>query len=96
MASLDTINVAKGSLWEESKNVVVLSRAKTPIFQGISDQKLRALMCLIAGCNVYLIGALGIQMKTLPDVSNQFKPSKWYCDKASLHNMFATWQQNVD
>eukprot|EP00956_Cyclotella_meneghiniana_P003620 scaffold4429_cov81-Cyclotella_meneghiniana.AAC.4 len=41
--------------------------AKHPVFEGINDRKLRSLMCLFLGCDVYG-GMKGVGLKSLEDI----------------------------
>ena len=63
--SLATIEKVKTYLRQESSNKVQLTLAAAPVFNGVTSRKLRALMCLIVGCDVYLPGAKGVGMKKL-------------------------------
>lgn len=48
----------------ESRDRITFVPAKYPLFENVTDRKLRALMCLFLGCDVYG-GMNGVGAKTL-------------------------------
>lgn len=60
-----TLERAMECLPDESKKQVKLFEAKCPIFQGVKSRKLRALMMVALGCDVYKQGIKGVGATTL-------------------------------
>ena len=66
---------------EEKKQTLIFTPAEYPIFEGVLDRKLRAVMALFLGCDVYLKGLEGVGPKKLSDIINVKYPKhkKRYC-----------------
>jgi hypothetical protein len=58
---------------DESKDRVMLVDAVCPIFEGVKSRKLRALMMVALGCDVYKPGIKGVGPKTLHDQIEKLK-----------------------
>lgn len=54
-------------LSSDAEQRILFVPAKHPVFEGIEDRKLRALMCLFLGCDVYG-GMKGVGPKSLEDI----------------------------
>lgn len=59
------MNKALGFIGDESLNRVELKDAACPIFENVKSRKLRALMMVALGCDVYKFGIVGAGPKTL-------------------------------
>ena len=68
-----TLENAIKYLPEESKEMVKLVDAVCPIFEGVKTRKLRALMMVALGCDVYKPGVKGVGPKKLRDQMNKLK-----------------------
>jgi len=55
---------------EDDKSHPVFKPAAYPLFENVTDRKLRAVMALILGCDVYGKGLEGVGAKTLSDMIN--------------------------
>ena len=78
-----TLDNAMKYLPDESKDRVMLVDAVCPIFEGVKSRKLRALMMVALGCDVYKPGIKGVGPKTLHD---QIKKLKAKMDVNSREN----------
>ena len=65
-----TLDNAYKFLSEATKERTKVMSAKFPIFEEVTDRKLRALMCLYLGCDVYPKGLTGVGAKKLSDMIN--------------------------
>lgn len=65
-----TLDNAYQFLSEATKERTKVMSAKFPIFEEVTDRKLRALMCLYLGCDVYPKGLTGVGAKKLSDMIN--------------------------
>lgn len=68
-----TLERAMECLPDESKKQVKLFEAKCPIFQGVKSRKLRALMMVALGCDVYKQGIKGVGATTLKRAMDKLK-----------------------
>ena len=83
--SEETLRHALSFLSVEDRAQTTFRPAKFPIFDGISDRKLRALMSLILGCDVYPKGMPGVGAKSLAEiVSVKYPAFKIRCPHATL------------
>mmetsp|Transcript_2837 Transcript_2837/g.5150 ORF Transcript_2837/g.5150 Transcript_2837/m.5150 type:complete len:472 (-) Transcript_2837:1596-3011(-) len=83
--SRSTLCHALSFLSDEDRRHTTFHPAEHPIFEGVSDRKLRALMALILGCDVYPKGMSGVGAKSLADIVNIKYPAfKKRCPHASL------------
>ena len=55
---------------DAEKSQPIFKAAAHPIFEGVADRKLRAMMALFLGCDVYVKGMAGVGAKTLSDIIN--------------------------
>lgn len=62
-----TIKKLMSYLSSDAEQRILFVPAKHPVFEGIEDRKLRALMCLFLGCDVYG-GMKGVGPKSLEDI----------------------------
>jgi hypothetical protein len=71
--SRDTLVNALSFLGDESSNRVQLKDAVCPIFENVKSRKLRALMMVALGCDVYKSGINGAGPKTLRKILDKLK-----------------------
>ena len=57
----DTLSHARDMIDEKERGHITVTRAKYPIFDGILDQKTRAIMMVILGCDVCAQGIPGVE-----------------------------------
>ena len=57
-----------------------------PIFDGVSDQKLRALMALLLGCDVYCKGMKGIGAERLSHLINEQYPEFYWTHQPNTND----------
>ena len=62
--SLETLSKAFRHLSDKAKGHNFVKEPPYPIFEGVSDHKTRALMCIYLGCDVYVKGMKGVGPKT--------------------------------
>ena len=80
-----TLKNAMEYLSEDAEKRITYTPAKHPIFENVSDMKVRAVMVLFLGCDVYVKGLLGAGAKTLDDtISINYPAFTKQCPHASL------------
>ena len=82
--SKDTLQLAFIHLPEESKEFVRIENASCPIFEGVQSRKMRALMMVTLGCDVYGPGVKGVGPPRLVQILNQLKETITSVDDASI------------
>ena len=81
----ETLRNAMRFLSKDSHNRVTYTPARYPIFESISERKLRALMSLYLGCDVYVKGMPGVGPKSLGDIVKiSFPEFQKRCPHATL------------
>jgi hypothetical protein len=70
-SSFDTLSHARDMIDEKDRGHTTVTRAKCPIFDGISDRKTRAIMMVILGCAVCAKGIPGVGASSLQSVINE-------------------------
>lgn len=56
---------------EDEKNIlsdpdaIIINQAKQPLFEGVDDRKLRAVIALFLGCDVFLPGLNGVGVQSM-------------------------------
>ena len=66
--SLITLQNIWRFLSDKAKQGTKLKDAKHSIFKGVTDHKMRALMCLLLGYDVYVKGMVGVDPKGLEEI----------------------------
>ena len=83
--SEQTIKKAMTYLSEGSRNHVTFTPAKHPIFEGVVDRRLRALIAIFLGCDVCVKGLPGVGAKKMSDIINvKYQKYSKRCPHVSL------------
>ena len=85
--SEQTIKKAMTYLSEGSRNHVTFTPAKHPIFEGVVDRRLRALIAIFLGCDVCIKGLPGVGAKTMNEIINVYYPK--YSKRCPNVSLFA-------
>jgi hypothetical protein len=71
--SLETLQLARSHLTDDTDEFPI-SPAKHPLFEGIGNHKVRAVIALLLGCDVFPAGLKGMKMADLSRIINEDFP----------------------